>query len=124
MFDPNLIKTIFDGVIGWDQNSDINGVQLESSLVSSSSGIKYNSFHPLLTFNNLYSIAPDYESIHGSLSPSTKALKYSTLRLYFFPASICISTLDTPLSLSRQLSMIFSLSIHTLIPSSTRAEKL
>jgi len=74
MFDPNLIKTIFDGVIGWDQNSDINGVQLESSLVSSSSGIKYNSFHPLLTFNNLYSIAPDYESIHGSLSPSTKAL--------------------------------------------------
>lgn len=74
MFDPNIIKTIFDGVIGWDQNADINGVQLDANLVASSSGIKYNSFHPLLTFNNLYSIAPDFEAVHGDLSPATKAL--------------------------------------------------
>ena len=74
MFDPNIIKTIFDGVIGWDQNSDINGVQLTAELTAASSGVSYNSFHPLLTFNNLYSISPDFEAVHGTFAPATKAL--------------------------------------------------
>ena len=73
MFDSSVIKTIFDGVIGWDQNIDVDGVQLSPTLIASSTGIKYNTFHPLLSFNNIYSVAPDFEAIHGVYSPATKA---------------------------------------------------
>lgn len=56
------IKAGFDGFIGWRQNDDPNGLQL-TTLTTSTSGMYYNDIHPVLTIDNLASIAPDYKKL-------------------------------------------------------------
>lgn len=62
MYDAAQIKTGFLPLIGWRQNVDPAGWQL-NSLTTSSSGLWYNDQHPLLTIDNLISIAPKFELI-------------------------------------------------------------
>ncbi len=56
----NVVDAIY-GAIGWRQNLD-NDNQIYSSLTESRSGLYYQDAHPLLTLNNLLSIAPDTAS--------------------------------------------------------------
>lgn len=49
-------------MVGWRQNVDPTGVQL-TALTSSSSGLYFNDIHPVLTFDNLVSIAPQFDLI-------------------------------------------------------------
>lgn len=60
MYNANEIKTGLIGLIGWRQNGDSAGTQL-TGLMTSESGLYFNDVHPLLTFDNLESIAPDYD---------------------------------------------------------------
>ena len=58
------IKTGLNGFIGYRQNIDSGGVQIsDAQLIASSSGLYYNDVHPLITIDNLLSIAPDYSRV-------------------------------------------------------------
>lgn len=59
MYDPQAIKAAFIGLVGYRQNEDPQGVQL-IELTTSSSGLWFNSQHPLLTIANLEAVAPNY----------------------------------------------------------------
>lgn len=51
------------GVIGWKQNYNTSTLSIADSLTSSSTGSYYQDYHPLLTLENIRSIAPDFEAI-------------------------------------------------------------
>ena len=62
MYNHSTLSTELIGVVGWRQNADPSGVQL-TALTSSSSGLYFNDIHPALTFDNLVSIAPQFDLI-------------------------------------------------------------
>jgi hypothetical protein len=62
MYNVSTLKSGLIGLIGWRQNPDPAGTQL-NDILTSVSGIYYNDQHPLLTFENLKSIAPDFSLI-------------------------------------------------------------
>lgn len=61
-YSPTEIQAAFSGLIGWRQNPDVNSSQL-LDLTASITGLYFNDAHPLLTHNNLLSIAPDFSLI-------------------------------------------------------------
>ena len=65
MYNATEILTGFAGLVGWRQNIDPAGVQVAAGLTASSSGIYYNGVHPLLTFDNIKAIAPEFSRISG-----------------------------------------------------------
>lgn len=66
MYIASTLKTGFDGLIGWRQNDDSAGWQIsDATLVTSSSGLWYNGIHPLLTLDNIISVAPQFDIIHS-----------------------------------------------------------
>lgn len=62
MYDVSSLQAGLIGLIGWRQNHDPSGVQL-SGLTDSSSGLYYNDEHPLLSIENLLSIAPEFTKL-------------------------------------------------------------
>lgn len=46
--------------MGWRQNPDAAGTQLDAALIASSSGLYFNDIHPLLTHDNIESVAPSF----------------------------------------------------------------
>ena len=60
------IQEIQEGLlhlIGWRQSDDANGGVISEALAQSESGLYYQDAHPLLTLQNLQSIAPDFSNI-------------------------------------------------------------
>ncbi len=64
MYIASTILESWIGLIGWRQNYDPNGKQLEDSLTTSASGMFYQDEHPMLTLQNLESIMPDYSLVN------------------------------------------------------------
>lgn len=60
MFDATTIKAELLGLVGWRQNTDVEGMQL-TGMTTSESGLYFNDVHPMLTFDNLLSVAPEYD---------------------------------------------------------------
>lgn len=57
------IKDIQDSLlhlVGWQQNYEVPNVKINEGLTKSESGIYFQQIHPLLTYSNLLSIAPDF----------------------------------------------------------------
>ena len=50
-------------LIGWRQSYDVNDGVISEALTQSESGLYYQDAHPLLTLQNLQSIAPDFSNI-------------------------------------------------------------
>lgn len=50
-------------LIGWRQNYDSNDISISEVLIQSESGLYYQDAHPLLTLQNLQSIAPDFKNV-------------------------------------------------------------
>lgn len=50
-------------LIGWEQNYDTTNFKLAESLTQSESGLFYQQAHPLITLDNLSSLAPDFKNI-------------------------------------------------------------
>lgn len=67
MYNHSTLKAQLIGLLGWRQNTDPDGVQL-TGLTSSSSGMYFNDIHPVLTFDNLLSIAPQFDLIDSAPS--------------------------------------------------------
>lgn len=59
MFNANTLKTELINLVGWRQNDDPNGVQI-NDLTTSDSGLYFNDVHPTLTINNIDAVTPDY----------------------------------------------------------------
>lgn len=49
-------------LIGWEQNYDTADLKISESLTASESGLYFQQAHPLLTLQNLASIAPDFKN--------------------------------------------------------------
>lgn len=77
MYDIQTIKTGLLGLIGYRQNIDPTGTQL-SEMTTSESGLFYNNAHPLLTFGNLLSIAPQFDLLAATTATFTDWLKERT----------------------------------------------
>lgn len=50
-------------LIGWQQNYDTTDFKLADSLTISESGLYYQQAHPLITLDNITSLAPDFKNI-------------------------------------------------------------
>ncbi len=67
MFNIESIKTALSGAIGLKNTDDPD--LPDCTLTSSSTGMYYNDFHPLITWENLYYISPNYDGqAHSSFS--------------------------------------------------------
>lgn len=62
MINYKTVIPALEGLIGWRQNSDPSGELIDSILTQTSSGLYYNDQHPVLTFDNLKSISPDFDN--------------------------------------------------------------
>lgn len=60
MYNVEKLKTNLFSLIGWRQNPNPGGTQL-TEMTTSDSSIWYNDQHPLLTFDNMYSVSPDFD---------------------------------------------------------------
>lgn len=65
MLDAQRIRTEFIGLIGWRQNPDSEGWQL-TDMLTSESGLFYQGVSPLLTVENLMSVAPEFDIMEDS----------------------------------------------------------
>jgi len=63
MYRPADIKTGLLNLWGWRQNYDVSNFVVADSLTVSSTGQFYQEVHPLLTLENIKSIAPDFKNI-------------------------------------------------------------
>ena len=50
-------------IIGWEQNNNTSDFKIADALTQSDTGLYYQQVHPLLTLQNLSSIAPDFKNI-------------------------------------------------------------
>lgn len=57
------IQNVLLHLIGWEQNYNTNDLLIKDSLTQSESGLFYQQAHPLLTLQNLESIAPDFKNM-------------------------------------------------------------
>lgn len=67
MYNASTIKTELIGLAGWRQNADSAGWQL-TDMLTSSSGLWFNGVHPMLTIDNLISIAPRFQDVDPTQS--------------------------------------------------------
>lgn len=72
MFNPSEIKASLSPLTGWRQNYDAAGLQIDANNLESESGQFYNDVHPLLTCEDLLSVAPDFEQLSGDAAAAAK----------------------------------------------------
>ena len=59
MIDYTEVANGLQGLVGWEQNSNPDGLQLTGALTASRSGLTYNR-HPLLDVDNILAMAPNW----------------------------------------------------------------
>lgn len=63
MYRPAEIKTGLSHLWGWRQHHDVSEFTISDSLTQSETGQYFQEVHPLLTLDNIKSIAPNFDSI-------------------------------------------------------------
>lgn len=63
-------------LVGWKQSYDLSDIMLSSNLTQTESGMYFQQIHPLLTLDNLRSVAPDFQNYNWQVHDTTKAYKY------------------------------------------------
>lgn len=63
MYRPDDIKTGLSNLIGWKQHYDVSAFKIDDSLTVSGTGQYFQEFHPLVTLENVKSVAPDFSKI-------------------------------------------------------------
>lgn len=71
----NDIQDAFEHLIGWEQNYNPLEMSIDSSLTETESGLFFQQVHPLLTLQNLTSVAPDFENTHFPSYSGTASYK-------------------------------------------------
>lgn len=62
-------------LVGWKQSYDLSDIMLSSNLTQTESGMYFQQIHPLLTLDNLRSIAPDFQNYNWQIHDVNKAYK-------------------------------------------------
>lgn len=62
-------------LVGWKQSYDLSDIILSSNLTQTESGMYFQQIHPLLTLDNLRSIAPDFQNFNWQVHDANKAYK-------------------------------------------------
>lgn len=62
-------------LVGWKQNYDSSDIMLSDNLTQTESGMYFQQIHPLLTLDNLLSIAPDFQNYNWQVHDANKAYK-------------------------------------------------
>jgi hypothetical protein len=62
-------------LVGWKQSYDLSDIMLSSNLTQTESGMYFQQIHPLLTLDNLRSIAPDFQNFNWRVHDANKAYK-------------------------------------------------
>ena len=62
-------------LVGWKQNYDLSNITLSDNLTKTESGMYFQQIHPLLTLDNLQSIAPDFQNYNWQVYDTNKAYK-------------------------------------------------
>lgn len=62
-------------LVGWKQSYDLSDIMLSSNLTQTESGMYFQQIHPLLTLDNLLSIAPDFQNFNWQVYDANKAYK-------------------------------------------------
>lgn len=63
-------------LVGWKQSYDLSDIMLSSNITQTESGMYFQQIHPLLTLDNLRSIAPDFQNYNWQVHDANKAYKY------------------------------------------------
>lgn len=63
-------------LVGWKQSYDLSDIMLSSNITQTESGMYFQQIHPLLTLDNLRSIAPDFQNYNWQAHDVNKAYKY------------------------------------------------
>lgn len=72
MYDIDTIKKEFLNLVGWKQNPDPAGMQIDAELLLSNSGTFFQEHHPLITHDNLVASAPLFDSrVHNPYNAAT-----------------------------------------------------
>ena len=71
MFNKSTVKSGLFGLLGFRNTDHPDYESLTSTLTASDSGMYFQDYHPLLTFENLYSIAPNYDGYNYPTFSST-----------------------------------------------------
>lgn len=86
MLRAKYIEDSLLGLVGWKQTDDANpDLLLSSNLLGSESGLYYQQAHPLLTLNNMASIAPDFSDYtkpgydDTAMYPKDQVVKVTTI---------------------------------------------
>lgn len=62
-------------LVGWKQSYDLSDITLSSNITQTESGMYFQQIHPLLTLDNLRSIAPDFQNYNWQVHDVDKAYK-------------------------------------------------
>ena len=62
-------------LVGWKQSYDLSDIMLSSNITQTESGMYFQQIHPLLTLDNLRSIAPDFQNYNCQVHDVNKAYK-------------------------------------------------
>ena len=62
-------------LVGWKQSYDLSDIMLSSNITQTESGMYFQQIHPLLTLDNLRSIAPDFQNFNWQAHDVNKAYK-------------------------------------------------
>lgn len=62
-------------LVGWKQNYDLSNITLSDNLTQTESGMYFQQIHPLLTLDNLQSIAPDFQNYNWQVYDVNKVYK-------------------------------------------------
>lgn len=62
-------------LVGWKQNYDLSDIVLSDNLTQTESGMYFQQIHPLLTLDNLRSIAPDFQNYNWQVYDVNKTYK-------------------------------------------------
>lgn len=62
-------------LVGWKQSYDLSDIMLSSNLTQTESGMYFQQIHPLITLDNLRSIAPDFQNFNWQVHDVNKAYK-------------------------------------------------
>ena len=62
-------------LVGWKHSYDLSDITLSSNLTQTESGMYFQQIHPLLTLDNLRSIAPDFQNFNWQVHDTNKAYK-------------------------------------------------
>lgn len=74
------------GLVGWRQHRDPNTLVLEDDLIQSSSGMRFQDIHPLVTLDNILSVSPtfnDMSEFNAWLRQKTEASISKVIRTFW-----------------------------------------